>query len=141
MTTSVGMNDWNRKIVEEFRQNGGKVGGQFEGAPMILVHHVGARSGTARVNPMVYFQDGERLLVVASKGGAPTNPDWYHNLKAHPHTEAEVGTERFPVTVTELTGNERADAWQQIVAVLPGFADYQTKTDRIIPVLALTRTD
>ena len=107
---------------------------------MILVHHVGARSGTARVNPMAYFQDGDRLLVVASKGGAPTNPDWYHNLKAHPDTEAEVGTERFPVTVSELTGDERAAAWQRIVAVLPGFADYQPKTDRVIPVLALTRT-
>ena len=140
MTTSAEMNGWNRRIIEEFRENDGKVGGQFEGSPMILVHHVGARSGTARVNPMAYYRDGDRLLVVASKGGAPTNPDWYHNLKAHPDTEVEVGTERFPVTVTELTGDERAEAWDRIVAVLPGFADYQTKTDRVIPVLALTRS-
>ena len=134
-------NEWNRKIIEEFRANGGKVGGRFEGAPMILVHHVGARTGTQRVNPMVYFADGDRILIVASKGGAPTNPDWYHNLKANPLTEVEVGTERFPVEVAEVTGDERATVWERIVAAMPGFGDYQRNTDRTIPVLALTRTD
>ncbi len=134
------MNDWNRQVIEEFRANGGKVGGQFEGAPMILVHHVGAKSGTERVSPMVYFPDGDRLLVVASKAGAPTNPDWYHNLKAHPRVDVEVGTETFPVAVEELTGAEREEKWQQITAAMPGFAEYQQKTSRVIPVLALTRT-
>lgn len=133
-------NDWNRQIIEEFRANGGKVGGRFEGAPMILVHHVGARTGTERVNPLVYFADGDRILIVASKGGAPTNPDWYHNLKAKPRTEVEVGTERFPVEVAEVNGDERAAVWERIVAAMPGFGDYQRNTDRTIPVLALTRT-
>ncbi len=140
MTSVEEMNDWNRQIVEEFRTNGGKVGGRFEGSAMILVHHVGARTGAERVNPMVYFPDGDRLLVVASKGGAPTNPDWYHNLKAHPRTEVEVGVERFPVEATEVTGDERTEAWERIVAANPGFGEYQRNTERTIPVLALTRT-
>ena len=140
MTSAEEMNDWNRQIIEEFRANTGKVGGRFEGAPMILVHHIGARTGTERVNPMVYFPDGDRLLVVASKGGAPTNPDWYHNLKAHPRTEVEVGTERFPVDVTEVTGDERTEVWERIVTANPGFGEYQRNTERTIPVLALTRT-
>jgi deazaflavin-dependent oxidoreductase (nitroreductase family) len=132
-------NEWNRQVVAEFRANGGKVGGQFEGAPMILVHHVGARSGTERVSPMVYFPDGDRYLVVASKAGAPTNPDWYHNLKAHPRVTVEVGTETFPVVVDELPRAERDEKWAQITAVMPGFAEYQKNTSRLIPVLALTR--
>lgn len=133
------MNDWNRQVIEEFRNNGGKVGGQFEGAPMILVHHFGAKSGTERVSPMVYFPDGDRLLIIASKAGAPTNPDWYHNLKAHPRVDVEVGTETFPVAVEELAGDERAEKWAQVTAAMPGFAEYQEKTTRTIPVLALTR--
>lgn len=140
MTSVEDMNSWNRQVIEEFRANDGKVGGRFEGAPMILVHHIGARTGTERVNPMVYFPDGDRLLVVASKGGAPTNPDWYYNLKAHPQTEVEVGAERFPVEVTEVTGAERAEVWQRIVAANPGFGEYQRNTQRTIPVLALTRS-
>ena len=133
------INDWNRQVIEEFRANGGKVGGQFEGAPMILVHHFGAKSGTERVSPMVYFPDGDRLLIIASKAGAPTNPDWYHNLKAHPRVDVEVGTETFPVTVEELSGAERDEKWARVTAAMPGFAEYQKKTTRTIPVLALTR--
>jgi deazaflavin-dependent oxidoreductase (nitroreductase family) len=140
MTAVQDFNEWNKRIIEEFRANEGKVGGQFEGAPMILVHHFGAKSGTERVTPMVYFPDGDRLLVVASKAGAPTNPDWYHNLKAHPRVDVEVGPETFPVVVEELSGAERDEKWQQITAVMPGFAEYQQKTSRVIPVLALTRT-
>jgi deazaflavin-dependent oxidoreductase (nitroreductase family) len=133
------MSDWNTKIIEEFRQNEGRVGGQFTGASMVLIHHVGAKSGTERVNPLVYFPDGDRMIVVASAGGAPKNPDWYHNLKANPRTRAEVGAETFAVEAVELTGDEYADAWSRITAKMPGFADYQSKTTRSIPLLALNR--
>ena len=134
-------NESNRRIVEEFRANGGRVGGPFEGRSMILVHHVGRRTGTARVNPLVHFRDGDRYVIVASKGGAPTDPDWYRNLMAAGRTEVEVGTERFPVEVTEVTGAERARLWELVVAAMPGFADYQRSAGRVIPVLVLTRTD
>ena len=91
------MSDWNPSIIEEFRANEGRVGGMFEGAPMILIHHVGAKTGTERVSPLVYFpEDGGRMLIIASKGGSPTNPDWYHNLKANPRINVEVGTQTFP---------------------------------------------
>ena len=133
-------NDWNSTIVEEFRANGGRVGGQFEGAPMILIHHVGAKSGTARVNPLVYFpQPDGRIVIIASKAGAPTNPDWYHNLKANPKIDVEIGTETFPVEVTEVDGVDRAEIWTRVVAAMPGFGEYQDKTTRPIPVLVLTR--
>lgn len=133
------LDDWNTRVITEFRANGGKVGGQFEGANMILVHNFGAKSGTERVSPMVYFPDGDRFLIVASKAGAPTNPDWYHNLKARPEVTVEVGTETFPVVVEELPRAERDEKWAEITAVAPGFAEYQEKTSRTIPVLALTR--
>ena len=134
------MSDWNQKIIEEFRANEGRVGGPFEGAPMILVHHIGARSGTERVTPLVYFpEDDGRMLIVASKAGAPTNPDWYHNLRAHPEVDVEVGTETFPVRVAEVTGPEREQVWAGVVAANPGFGEYQRKTDRTIPVLRLER--
>lgn len=133
------VNDWNRKVIDEFRANEGKVGGQFAGAPMILVHHFGAKSGVERVSPMVYFPDGERLLIVASAAGSPKNPDWYHNLKANPEVPVEVGPDTFPVVVEELAAAERAEKWAAITAVMPGFAEYQEKTSRQIPVLALSR--
>ena len=134
------MNDRNQKIIEEFRANGGKVGGPFEGSPMILVHHVGARSGAERVTPLVTFpQDDGRYVIIASKAGAPTNPDWYHNLKAHPEVDVEVGTETFPVEVVELEGAERDSVWSAVKAASPGFAEYERKTTRTIPVLQLTR--
>jgi len=133
------VSDWNQKVIDEFRANGGKVGGQFEGANMILVHNIGAKSGTERVSPMVYFPDGDRFLIIASAAGSPKNPDWYHNLKAHPEVTVEVGTETIPVVVEELPRAERDEKWAEITAVAPGFAEYQEKTSRTIPVLALTR--
>lgn len=134
------MSDWNESVIAEFRANEGRVGGYFEGAPMILLHTIGARSGTVRVNPLVYFpQDDGSMLVVASKGGAPTNPDWYHNVRAHPRFDVEVGTERFQVDAEELDAEERAAAWPTIVALRPGFGDYETKTTRVMPVIRLRR--
>jgi deazaflavin-dependent oxidoreductase (nitroreductase family) len=140
MTESGGANDWNARVIAEFRANDGKVGGQFAGAPMILVHHFGAKSGVERVNPMVWFPDGDRMLIIASAAGSPKNPDWYHNLKAHPRVPVEVGTDTFPVVVEELPPAERDEKWAAITAVMPGFADYQAKVSRVIPVLALTRS-
>lgn len=133
-------NEWNKKIIDEFHANEGRVGGMFEGAPMILLHHIGAKSGTVRIAPLVYFpQDDGRIVIVASKGGAPTNPDWYHNLKANPKFEVEVGAEKFEVVAEELDDAARDEIWPKIVAERPGFGEYQTKTSRKIPVLALTR--
>ena len=133
------LDDWNGRVIAEFRANEGRVGGQFEGANMILVHNFGAKSGTERVSPMVYFPDGDRFLIIASAAGSPRNPDWYHNLKAHPEVTVEVGTETIPVVVEELPPAERDEKWAQITAVAPGFAEYQKQTSRTIPVLALTR--
>lgn len=132
------MSDWNDGVIAEFRANEGRVGGYFEGAPMILLHHIGAKSGTVRVTPLVYFpQDDGSMLVVASKGGAPTNPDWYHNVLANPRFEVEVGTRTFTVDAAELSPQERAKHWPLIVAERPGFGEYETKTSRVIPVLRL----
>jgi deazaflavin-dependent oxidoreductase (nitroreductase family) len=135
------VSDWNQKIIEEFRANSGRVGGPFEGAPMILVHHIGARSGTERVTPLVYFPDDDgAMLIVASKAGAPTNPDWYHNLKSNPKVDVEVGTETFAVRTTELEPDERGRVWPRIVAAMPGFGEYEQKAaGRTIPVLRLER--
>lgn len=133
------MTDWNTGIIEEFRANGGKVGGQFAGGTLLLIHHKGARTGTERVNPVAYLPDGERMVIVASAGGAPKNPDWYYNLKANPSTTAEVGTETIPVVATEIVGADYDSTWARLVAVMPGFGDYQTKTSRRIPLLAITR--
>jgi deazaflavin-dependent oxidoreductase (nitroreductase family) len=133
------MSDWNDKIIAEFRANGGKVGGPFEGATLLLLHHVGARSGTERVAPLAYLPDGDRMLIIASKGGAPTNPDWYHNLKANPRVDVELGTETVRVDAHELAPAERAEKWAEITTRAPGFADYQKKTERVIPVFALQR--
>ena len=139
MSQSSGPSDRNQKIIEEFRANEGKVGGYFEGAPMILIHHVGARSGTERVNPLVYLPDGKDMVIAATKGGAPTNPDWYFNLKAHPRIMAEVGTEAFPVEATEVTGAERDELWRRLVELRPGFGEYEKKTTRVFPMFRLTR--
>jgi deazaflavin-dependent oxidoreductase (nitroreductase family) len=134
-----GVNDWNKQIIAEFRANEGKVGGPFEGATMLLLHHVGARSGTERVTPLVYFPGGDRMVIVASAAGAPKNPDWYHNIKASPRVEVEVGTDTVAVEAQELAGVERDEKWAEITAAAPGFAEYQTKTSRVIPVIALKR--
>jgi deazaflavin-dependent oxidoreductase (nitroreductase family) len=133
------MSDWNAKIIEEFRANGGKVGGNFEGAPLLLLHSTGAKSGQERVNPMMYQAVGDSFAVFASKAGADTNPDWYHNVIAHPETVAEVGTETIEVTARVLDAEEREPIWQEQKSRYPGFADYETKTSRVIPVVLLER--
>lgn len=132
-------NDWNSKIIEEFRANGGKVGGPFEGGTLLLLTTTGAKSGKQRVSPLVYVLDGERYVIFASKAGAPTNPDWYHNLRAHPQATLEVGTEKFEATAVEVTGEERDRLYAKVVERMPGFADYEKKTTRQIPVIALER--
>jgi deazaflavin-dependent oxidoreductase (nitroreductase family) len=131
------MTDWNTAIIEEFRANGGKVGGQFDGAPLLLLHTTGAKSGQERVNPMMYRRVGDSYAVFASKAGAPTNPDWYHNLKAHPQVSAEIGTETVPLTARVASADERGPIWSAQKAEFPGFADYETKTSREIPVVIL----
>ena len=132
------MVDFNQQVITEFRENDGVVGGMFEGKAMILVHHVGAKSGEARIAPLVYLPDGDRFVVFASKGGAPENPGWYHNLKAHPETEVEVGGRTVAVTAEEVTGDERERLYTAQVAVEPQFGDYQEKTERRIPVIVLS---
>lgn len=130
--------DYNAKVVAEFRANHGKVGGNFAGAPLLLLHTRGARTGAERVSPMMYLRDGDRYLVFASKAGADTHPDWYHNLVAGPDVEIEVGDETIPVHSQELKGAERDEKYAEQAALYPGFAAYEAKTDRVIPVLALT---
>jgi deazaflavin-dependent oxidoreductase (nitroreductase family) len=130
--------DWNAQTIAEFRANHGRVGGQFEGAPLLLLHTTGARTGASRVNPMMYLPDGDRYLVFASKAGSDHNPDWYHNLLAHPDVRIEVGDEVLDVHATELTGAERDEKYARQAELYPGFADYEKKTRRVIPVIALT---
>jgi deazaflavin-dependent oxidoreductase (nitroreductase family) len=132
--------DWNRGIIDEFRANGGKVGGQFTGAPLLLLHSVGAKSGETRVNPLVYQDLGQgRVAVFASKGGAPTNPDWYHNLMANPHARIELGADTFDVTARVAGGEERLRIWATQKQRYPNFAEYERKTKREIPVVVLER--
>jgi len=131
------MSNWNTAIIDEFRANEGRVGGNFEGAPILLLHTVGARSGEPRVNPMVYRREGDAYIVFASKAGAPTNPDWYHNLVAHPDVEAEIGADIVTLTARVAEGEERERLWNAQKQVMPGFADYERKTSRQIPVVAL----
>jgi deazaflavin-dependent oxidoreductase (nitroreductase family) len=133
------MNDFNAQVIDEFRANHGKVGGNFEGAPLLLLHTTGAKSGETRVSPIMYLPDGDRFLVFASKAGAPTSPDWYHNLKANPDASIEVGDDTLDVRAEELPRAERDAKYAEQAALFPGFADYEKKTDRVIPVLALTR--
>jgi deazaflavin-dependent oxidoreductase (nitroreductase family) len=130
--------DFNKEIIEEFRANAGKVGGGFAGAPMLLLHSTGAKSGAERVNPMVYQALDDGYAVFASKAGAPTNPDWYHNLVANPEATLEVGTDTVAVTARVAEGEERERIWSKQKAAMPGFADYEQKTTRQIPVVVLT---
>jgi len=132
-------NDWNKAIIEEFRANGGEVGGQFAGMPLLLLHTTGAKSQQPRVNPVAYTTDGDRLVVLASKGGAPTNPHWYYNLVAQPVVTVEVGTEQFQARATIAGEPERTRLFNQMAAARPNFAAYQRNTTRIIPVIVLTR--
>jgi deazaflavin-dependent oxidoreductase (nitroreductase family) len=140
------MSDWNDKVIEEFRANEGRVGGPFAGAPMALVHHHGRKSGRELVAPMMYLADETDegvIYVFASKGGAPTNPDWYYNLTTAGKGAVERGTETYPVTVREVTGDERDRLYDEQARRYPGFADYAKKTAgiRTIPVLELTRAE
>jgi deazaflavin-dependent oxidoreductase (nitroreductase family) len=132
------LDGWNAQTIAEFRSNHGRVGGQFEGAPLLLLHHTGARSNKPRINPMMYLKDDARYLVFASKAGADTNPDWYHNLKAHPDARIEVGDKTIDVRAQEITGPERDRLYARQASLYPAFAEYQRKTKRIIPVIALT---
>jgi deazaflavin-dependent oxidoreductase (nitroreductase family) len=133
-------NDWNErnhKVIEEFRANGGKVGRSK--TPHLLLTTIGAKSGLARVNPLHYSTDGDRFIVMASKGGAATHPDWYNNLVAHPEVIVEVGTERFPARATVAEGPERERLFNAHAALMPYFAGFQRKTRRQIPVIILER--
>ena len=129
--------DWNSQIIAEFRANGGKVGGPFEGGTLLLLHTVGARSGQPRVNPVMYQDIGDGVAVFATKGGAPTHPDWYFNLLANPRVSAEIGTETVPLVARVAEGAERDRIWEAQKRANPGFADYETKTTRQIPVVIL----
>jgi deazaflavin-dependent oxidoreductase (nitroreductase family) len=133
-------NDFNARNIAEFRANHGRVGGQFEGAPLLILHNVGARSGAPRTNIMMYLADGERYLVFASNNGRDDNPAWYWNLKANPDTQIEVGDDIVDVHATELKDTERDDKYAEQAQRYPGFADYERKTSRTIPVVALTPT-
>lgn len=140
----IGGRDWNsdnRELIAEFRAKGGKVDGRFAGRPLLLLTTTGARSGQPRTTPLVYSTDGDRLVVIASKGGAPTNPDWYHNLVANPVTTVEVGAERFRARATVAAGVERERLFDQQAAQMPFFAEYQRKVARRIPVVVLERLD
>jgi len=134
--------DYNRQIIEEFRANGGRVGGPWEGTPLILVHHIGARSGTEYVTPVGCFpQEDGRFAIVASSGGSPRHPAWYRNLKANPRVDVEVGAETFPVLAEEVQGAARAELWPHLAAQAPQIDDHQAKVTRQIPVIMLTRQD
>lgn len=131
------VNAWNDKIIAEFRENDGKVGGRFAGIPLLLLHNRGAKSGEPRINPMAYQAVGDSYAVFASYAGASKNPAWYHNLVANPDVEIEVGTDRFPARARVTDGAERERIWEQQKSDYPGFAEYEQKTDREIPVIVL----
>lgn len=133
------LNDFNTAIVEEFRANGGKVGGPFEGGALLLLHTVGAKSGKARISPLAYLTVDGKMLIVGSYAGAPKNPAWVHNLRALPRAHVEVGTESYDVDVRELPPEERAATYPKLVELAPVFADYQAKAGRAIPVFELIR--
>jgi len=138
------MRNWdnfNAGIVEDFRANGGKVSGRFAGRPLLLLTTTGARTGLPRVVPLVYTRDGDDFVIIASKGGAPPNPDWYHNLVANPEVTVELGTERFPARARVTEGEERDRLYDAMAAQMPFFADYQRKAERRIPLVVLERTE
>ncbi|OZF44358.1 nitroreductase family deazaflavin-dependent oxidoreductase [Rhodococcus sp. 14-2470-1b] len=132
------MPDFNDQVVAEFRANHGKVGGPFEGAPLLLLHTVGAKSGADRLSPLMYLPDGDRYVIFASKAGADTNPAWYHNILANPAARIEVGDDTFDVVAQEIRGDERDALYRKQAELYSGFADYEKKTTRVIPVVALS---
>jgi deazaflavin-dependent oxidoreductase (nitroreductase family) len=131
------MSDFNRKVIDEFRANDGKVGGPFEGAPVLLLTSTGAKSGEQRTTPVVYQQDGDRMVIFASKAGAPNNPAWFHNLRANPTATVEVGSDTVEVDAVVTDGDERERLFSKQKQLMPTFADYEQKTERQIPVVAL----
>jgi deazaflavin-dependent oxidoreductase (nitroreductase family) len=133
------LNDFNEKIIDEFRSNGGKVGGAFEGSPLLLLQTTGAKTGRTRVKPLVYRRDGDRLVVFGTKGGSPTHPEWYHNVRANPRVTVEVGSDRFEADAKVAPPDERDRLWRLQTQDVPVFADYQKRTDRTIPVVILER--
>jgi len=132
-------NERNKKIIEEFRANAGKVGGRFEGRTLLLLHTKGAKSGLERINPLACVRDGERWVVIASKGGAPAHPDWYHNVVANPFVTVEFGTQTFQAQATVAAEPERTRLYDQMVAMMPAFDDYRRNSPRVIPVIVLTQ--
>ncbi len=135
-----GQNDWNTQIINEFRENDGKVGGPFEGAPLLILHCTGAKSGKTYEIPLMYQQVGDEIAIFASKAGAPTNPDWYHNLKETPEVTVELGTGSVQATAREAEGEEREQIWTKQKQDYPNFAEYEELTDRTIPVIVLEPT-
>ncbi len=131
------MNDWNAQIIEEFRANGGRVGGNFEGAPLLLLHTTGARSGLERINPLMYQDLGGSIAVFASKAGADSHPDWYYNVVATPDVTAEIGTETRAFRAHVADATERGPIWEKQKTDYPNFAEYEASTDREIPVIVL----
>ncbi|OMB89571.1 deazaflavin-dependent nitroreductase [Mycobacterium colombiense] len=134
------INAFNTSIIDEFRANQGKVGGQFEGANLLLLHTTGAKSGQPRVSPLAYFRIDGKLIIIGSFAGAPVSPAWVHNLRANPQARVEIGTDTFDVTAHELPADERAALFDKVTAAAPGFAEYQAKTTRVIPLFELNRT-
>lgn len=130
---------FNPDVIAEFRANGGRVGGQWQGAHLLLLHTAGAKSGQQRVNPLGRFDIDDKIVVVGSYAGADVNPAWVHNLRAHPRARIETGDETFDVEARELSGSEREAAWQHIATVVPSFAQYQQQTSRILPLFELRR--
>ena len=135
---STSRSDYNAKVIEEFRANEGRVGGTFQGMPLLLLHHTGAKSGSRRINPLAYLRDGDRYVVFASRGGSPTNPAWYHNLSAHPQASIEVGTHAFEVDASEAAGEERERLFRTQVERVPQFGEYERRSGRRIPVMVLS---
>src|SRR5580704_5383239 len=133
------MAEFNKKVIDEFRSSGGKVAGQFAGAPMIIITHKGAKSGKNYTTPLVYTKDGDRCVIIASYAGAPKNPSWYHNLIAHPEVEVEIGAEKFKAKAKEVKGAERDRLFAEQAKLMPQFNDYAKKTARTIPVFTLER--
>jgi deazaflavin-dependent oxidoreductase (nitroreductase family) len=133
------MSDWNKGVIEEFRANEGKVAA-FAQQPLLLITHIGAKTGERRTNPVAYFTDGDRYVIVASKGGAPTNPDWYHNLLASPRVTIELGTKQLKVTAKKADPAERDRLWTMVKQKNPAFKEYEKKTSRTIPLVILIPT-
>jgi deazaflavin-dependent oxidoreductase (nitroreductase family) len=134
------MTDFNQKVIEEFRSNQGKVGGIFANMDLLLLHTTGAKTGQSRLNPTAYIKDRDRLIIAASKGGADTHPDWYFNLVANPDVVVEVGTKKFAARAEPASEPERTELYDKLKSIYPGFAEYEERTSRVIPVVTLVKT-